>query len=168
MALNLKQWLAGLFGLMLVLALAQGGLALVKLDAVAARTTLLLDDTIPSVNAAHGINATIIRTRLWQFRYVTAESDTARAESLAKVAEFANDRNGQIELYRARVSSAAEQKVYDDLLAKLALLKPDWDRLRAFPAERHDEAMAFFRGPMNANYLAVSGAARALVDVNLA
>lgn len=49
MALNLKQWLAGLFGLMLVLALAQGGLALVKLDAVAARTTLLLDDTIPSV-----------------------------------------------------------------------------------------------------------------------
>lgn len=44
MALNLKQWLAGLFGLMLVLALAQGGLALVKLDAVAARTTLLLDD----------------------------------------------------------------------------------------------------------------------------
>ncbi|GJD77363.1 hypothetical protein [Methylobacterium gregans] len=47
MALNLKQWLAGLFGLMLVLALAQGGLALVKLDAVADRTTLLLDDTIP-------------------------------------------------------------------------------------------------------------------------
>lgn len=46
MALNLKQWLAGLFGLMLVLALAQGGLALVKLDAVAARTTLLLDDTV--------------------------------------------------------------------------------------------------------------------------
>lgn len=46
MALNLKQWLAGLFGLMLVLALAQGGLALVKLDAVADRTTLLLDDTV--------------------------------------------------------------------------------------------------------------------------
>ena len=168
MALNLKQWLAGLFGLMLVLALAQGGLALVKLDAVADRTTLLLDDTIPSVNAAHGINATIIRTRLWQFRYVTAENETGRAESLAKVTEFATDRDAQIEAYRARVSSAAEQKIYSDLQTKLALMKPDWDRLRAFPAERHAEAMAFFRGPMNASYLAVSGAARALVDVNLA
>ncbi|AWN37234.1 methyl-accepting chemotaxis protein [Methylobacterium radiodurans] len=168
MGLNLKQWLAGLFGLMLVLALAQGGLALVKLDAVAARTTLLLDDTIPSVNAAHGINATIIRTRLWQFRYVTAESETERAESLAKAVAFSDDRNGQIEAYRARVTSAAEQRIYDDLLAKLALMKPDWDRLRAFPSERHAEAMAFFRGPMNANYLAGSGAARALVDVNLA
>jgi methyl-accepting chemotaxis protein len=168
MTLNLKQWLAGLFGGMLVLALAQGGLALVKLDAVAARTALLLDDTIPSVNAAHGINATIIRTRLWQFRYVTAESEAGRAESLAKVVEFSRDRDGQIEAYRARVTSAAEQAVYDDLLAKLAALTPDWERLRAFPAERHAEAMAFFRGPMNANYLTVSNAARALVDVNLA
>ncbi|MBA9066640.1 methyl-accepting chemotaxis protein [Methylobacterium sp. RAS18] len=52
--------------------------------------------------------------------------------------------------------------------SKLDLLRADGERLRAFPNERYEEAIAFFRGSMYANYLAVSAAARKLVDINIA
>ncbi|MCY1643193.1 methyl-accepting chemotaxis protein [Methylorubrum sp. SL192] len=153
---------------MLLLCLGQGALTLMKLDSTAERTSDLLDNAIPSMNEAHTINALVIRTRLWQFRYMTAESETAKAESAAKAVEFSRDRNTKLEGYRALIASPEEQKVYDDLVVKLSRSSLDWDQLRGFPAERRDEAMAFFRGPMNANYLAASAATRALVDLNVA
>ncbi|MEH3117801.1 MAG: methyl-accepting chemotaxis protein [Methylorubrum populi] len=165
--MTLKRTLAGLFALMLLLAVGQGVLALIKLDAIGARTSSLLDNTIPSINEAHTINALVIRTRLWQFRYVTAEDEAARAGYAEKVATFMRDRNAKVAAYAALISSAQERRAYDDLLAKLDLLKPEWDRLRAFPSDRQNEALAHFRGSMNARYLAVSDAARALVDVNI-
>lgn len=166
--MTLKRTLMGLFALMLLFAVGQGVLALVKLDAIGERTSEILDTTIPSINEAHSINAFVIRTRLWQFRYVTAENETARAESGEKVKAFMRDRNAKVEAYRRLISSPEEQRTYDDLLAKLEQSKPDWDRLRAFTAEQQDEALTYFRGPMNTRYLATSEAARALVDVNMA
>lgn len=135
MTMTLKRTLMGLFALMLLLAAGQGVLALIKLDAIGTRTAGLLDNTIPSINEAHTINALVIRTRLWQFRYVTAEDETARAGYVEKVASLGRDRNAKVVAYAPLVASAEERRIYDDLLAKLELMKPDWDRLRAFPAD---------------------------------
>ncbi|MFY9289547.1 MAG: methyl-accepting chemotaxis protein [Methylorubrum rhodinum] len=166
--MTLKRTLLGLFTLMLLLAAGQGTLALMKLDAIGTRTASLLDNTIPSINEAHAINALVIRTRLWQFRYVAAENAPARTESIEKVESFARARNAKIEEYRALVSSPEERRIYDNLRANLELLKPTWDRLRSIPPERQDEVLTFFRGQMATHYFAVSEAAQALVGVNLA
>ncbi|MFC6392461.1 methyl-accepting chemotaxis protein [Methylorubrum zatmanii] len=168
MKITLKNSLMGLFALMLTLSLAQGILSMSKLDAIDTKTGALLDNTIPSMNEANAINALIIRARLWQFRYMTAESEAARTESVGKVAELTRERDVKVEAYRALVASPEEQTAYDALRNKLGSLQADWERLRAFPAERYEEAMAAFRGPMQANYLSASTAARGLIDINLA
>ena len=168
MKITLRNSLMGLFAIMLALSVTQGVVTLSKLDAIDAKTSELLDNAVPSMNEANAINALVIRTRLWQFRYMTAENEAAKTESVGKVAEFMRDRAAKVEAYRSLVASPEEQTAYDALRGKLDLLLSDWERLRAYPADRYEEAMAAFRGPMNTNYLAASAAVRALIDINLA
>ena len=151
---------------MLVVSILQGAAAYWKINNISTVTAGLFENTVPSINEAHSINALVLRTRLWQFRYMTAEDEAARSQSKDKIIEFAGERDKKVDGYRSLVSSVEEQKVYDELKAKLDMLRKDGERLRAFPADRQDEAMVFFRGPMNTNYLAVSAAARTLVDIN--
>ncbi|MGV7034510.1 methyl-accepting chemotaxis protein [Methylobacterium symbioticum] len=168
MNLSLKRCLAGIFIAMLGLSLAQGIVSLLRIDAIGYRTASLIDNAVPSMNEAHAINTLVTRTRLWQFRYMTDETEAARTESIGRVTELMRERSAKVEAYRTLINSAEEQTIYDDLLAKLKTLRNDWETLRGFPVERRAEAMDFFRGPMNAHYLAVAAAARALVDVNVA
>ena len=167
-SLSVRASLGCLFASMLVVSILQGVAAYHKLSNVSAVTATLLENTIPSLNEAHAINALVLRTRLWQFRYMTAENEVAKSQSREKIIEFAGDRDTKIDGYRSLITSPEEQQAYDALKAKLETLKVDGERLRAFPAERYEDAMTFFRGPMNTNYLAVSGAARVLVDINIA
>ncbi|KMO31681.1 chemotaxis protein [Methylobacterium variabile] len=168
MSLSVRASLGCLFASMLVVSILQGVAAYHKLSNVSAVTATLLENTIPSLNEAHAINALVLRTRLWQFRYMTAENEVAKSQSREKIIEFAGDRDTKIDGYRSLITSPEEQQAYDALKAKLETLKVDGERLRAFPAERYEDAMTFFRGPMNTNYLAVSAAARVLVDINIA
>ena len=64
MRITIKNSLMGLFVLMLILSVAQGAVALIKLDDIEAKTGALLDNTIPSMNEANLINSLVIRTRL--------------------------------------------------------------------------------------------------------
>jgi methyl-accepting chemotaxis protein len=167
MRLSLKTKLSGLFIMLLLAAMIQGGVTLYKMQAVDQRLTELLDNAVPSINEAQAINAFVLRTRLWQFRYVTADTQAERDTSLKNAEEMIRNRQAKVEAYRALVASKEEQAVYEDLLTKLAAQEKDWDRLRAFPADAHEQALAYFRGPMNANYLAASTATRALADLNI-
>ncbi|WP_426314972.1 methyl-accepting chemotaxis protein [Methylobacterium fujisawaense] len=167
MRLSLKAKLSGLFALLLLAALVQGGVTLYKMQAVDQRLAELIDNAVPSINEAQAINALVMRSRLWQFRYVTADTESERATSLKSADEMMRNRQAKAEAYRTLVASKEEQAIYDDLLAKLAVQQADWTRLRAFPADQHDQALAYFRGPMNANYLAASTATRALADLNI-
>ncbi|MGE8129128.1 methyl-accepting chemotaxis protein [Methylobacterium sp. NPDC080182] len=167
MRLSLKAKLSGLFALLLLAAIVQGGVTLYKMQAVDQRLAELIDNAVPSINEAQAINALVMRSRLWQFRYVTADTDAERETSLKNADEMMRNRQAKAEAYRSLVASKEEQGIYDDLLAKLAVQQADWTRLRAFPADQHDQALAYFRGPMNANYLAASSATRALADLNI-
>ncbi|KQQ13221.1 hypothetical protein ASF53_13625 [Methylobacterium sp. Leaf123] len=108
--MTIKRILTVLFPVMLLLCLGQGGLTQMKLDSTAQRTAELLDNAIPSMNEANVINTLVIRTRPWQFRYMTAENEAAKAESAAKVVEFRRDRDAKIEAYRALIASPEEQR----------------------------------------------------------
>ncbi|SDA20777.1 Methyl-accepting chemotaxis protein [Methylobacterium sp. UNC378MF] len=167
MRLSLKAKLSGLFALLLLTAMVQGGVTLYKMQLVDQRLAELIDNAVPSINEAQTINALVMRARLWQFRYVTADTDAERETSLKNADEMMRNRQAKAEAYRSLVASKEEQAIYDDLLAKLAVQQTDWTRLRAFPADQHDQALAYFRGPMNANYLAASTATRALADLNI-
>jgi methyl-accepting chemotaxis protein len=153
---------------MLLISILQGAIAYWKIANISTITNEILDNGMPSVSEAHGINALILRTRLWQFRYMTAENATAKLQSKEKIIEFAAERDKKVGAYASLISSTEEQSAYASLKTKLDLLRADGERLRSFTAEQYEEAMAFFRGPMNANYLTVSAAARALVDINMA
>ncbi len=167
MRASLKTKLSGLFALLLLAAMIQGGVTLYKMQAVDQRLTELLDNAVPSINEAQAINTLVMRARLWQFRYVTADTQAERDTSLKNADEMIRTRQAKAEAYRALLASPDERNLYEDLLAKLAVQQTDWDRLRAFPSDQHDQALGYFRGPMNANYLAASTAARALADLNV-
>ncbi|WP_449409673.1 methyl-accepting chemotaxis protein [Methylobacterium komagatae] len=167
-SLKIRSALGLLFCSMLLVSILQGAIAYWKIGNISQATDHLLDNTIPSISEAHGINALILRTRLWQFRYMTAENEAGKKQSGDKITEFSAERDKKVTAHAPLVASPEEQKAYDALKTKLDVLRADGERLRSFPPEKYEEAMAFFRGPMNANYLAVSAAANAIVDINIA
>ena len=98
---------------------------------------------------------------------MTADSEAERATSLKNADELIRNPPSEGRVLPRLVASKEEQALYDDLLAKLTVQQADWDRLRAFPADQLAQALAYFRGPMNADYLAASTATRALADLNI-
>ncbi|RVU15106.1 methyl-accepting chemotaxis protein [Methylobacterium oryzihabitans] len=165
--MTVRKLLMAMFAALLSVTVIQGWMAISRLDAIGDRTSVLLDNSIPSMNEAHAINQLVARTRLWQFRYMTAKSEAVRIDSIAKVEDLIRERDAKVTGYKTLVSSAEEQKVYDSLLSGLDVLRANWRELRAFPPGERDKAMDFLLGDMSRNYLAVSDAARALVEVNL-
>lgn len=166
MRLSLKSTLIGLFGLLAVITTGQGLVSLAKMDAIGDRITVLSDNALPSVDAAHAMNALVMRIRLWQFRYVIADTAEERTNSVAQAATLATELETRRAAYRTLVSSRAEGILYDEVSAKLAQMGQDWTQLQAIDATRRDEILTLFRGPMNANYLATSASMRKLVTLN--
>ncbi|KQP52419.1 chemotaxis protein [Methylobacterium sp. Leaf111] len=166
MRLSLKSTLIGLFGLLALITTGQGLVSLTKMAAIGDRITVLSDNALPSVDAAHAMNALVMRIRLWQFRYVIADTAEERTNSVAQAATLATDLETRRAAYGTLVSSRAEGALYDEVSAKLAQMGQDWTQLRAIDPARRDEVLTLFRGPMNANYLATSASMRKLVTLN--
>ncbi|KMO34248.1 chemotaxis protein [Methylobacterium variabile] len=166
MRMSLKSSLTGLFGILLLLTLAQGGVSLWKLDSIETRIAKLADDAVPSINEAHAINALVIRARLWQFRYITADGEAEKELSTKSFAEMDAALGERMGRYRTLISSPAEQETFDALTAKLAAFRSDWARLKALPSRA--EVDTFFRGPMNATYRGVIDITGKLVGINTA
>jgi methyl-accepting chemotaxis protein len=166
MRLSLKSTLIGLFGLLALITTGQGLVSLAKMDAIGDRITVLSDNALPSVDAAHAMNALVMRIRLWQFRYVIADTTEERTNSVAQAATLATELETRRAAYATLVNSPAEGALYDEVSAKLAQMGQDWTQLRAIDPSRRDEVLTLFRGSMNANYLATSASMRKLVALN--
>ncbi|AWN49314.1 methyl-accepting chemotaxis protein [Methylobacterium terrae] len=166
MRLSLKSSLTGLFGILLLLTLAQGGVSLWKLDSIETRIAKLADDAVPSINEAHAINALVMRARLWQFRFITAETEAETALSAKSFSEMDAALSERMERYRDLISSPAERETFGELSARIAGFRADWARLKGLPSRA--EIDAFFRGPMNATYRATIDVAGKLVAINAA
>ncbi|MCJ2035946.1 methyl-accepting chemotaxis protein [Methylobacterium sp. J-068] len=163
---SLKSTLIGLFGLLAVITTGQGLISLAKVDSIGDRITALSDNVLPSVDAAHAMNALVMRIRLWQFRYVIADTAEERANSIAQAATLTRELEAKRTAYKALVSSPEEGALYDDATAKLRQMNQDWSHLQTLDAARRDEILTVFRGAMNANYLATGATMRKLVAMN--
>ncbi|QRE74301.1 methyl-accepting chemotaxis protein [Methylobacterium aquaticum] len=166
MRMSLKSSLSGLFGILLLLSLAQGAVSLWKLDAIESRIATLADDAMPSITEAHALNTLVMRARLWQFRFITAESEAEKALSAKSFAEMDAALDAGMAQYRRLISSAAEQAIFDDVTDRLAAFRADWTRLKALPGQA--EIDAFFRGPMNKTYRTMIDTTTKLVGLNVA
>ncbi|MET7242152.1 methyl-accepting chemotaxis protein [Methylobacterium sp. EM32] len=166
MRISLKSSLSGLFGILLLLTLAQGGVSLWKLDSIETRIARLADDAMPSINEAHAINALVMRARLWQFRFITAADEAEKALSAKNFSELDAALGERMARYRTLISSPAEQETFGEVTAKVAAFRADWARLKQMPAQA--EIDAFFRGPMNATYRSTIDTAGKLVGINAA
>ena len=166
MRLSLKSSLTGLFGILLLLTLAQGGLSLWKLGSIEARIATLADDAVPSINEAHAINALVMRARLWQFRFITADGEAEKALATKNFSEMDAALGERMARYRGLISSPAEEEIFGSLSARIAAFRADWARLKGLPSQA--EIDAFFRGPMNATYRATIDTAGKLVALNAA
>jgi methyl-accepting chemotaxis protein len=145
----------------------QGGTAAFKLKSIDDRLEALLDKAIPSLNAAQMIEALVVRARLTQVRFATADMETERSASQKEVNDLLKLRDTQVDGYRGLIGSPDEQALYDTLVAKLKIQRYDWDRLRKFSLDEREQAMAYYRGAMGAHHTAAFAAVYALVDRHL-
>jgi methyl-accepting chemotaxis protein len=165
--MKLSQKLSALVFMLLLAATVQGGITFYKLKLIDGRLGELLDTALPAMNAAQGVEARVVRGRLLQVRFATADTESERAASRREVDDLIAQRGRQVEAYRALVAGPDERKLYDDLVAKLKLQGYDWDRLRAFSVDQREQAMAYYRGAMNTRYGAALAAAHALADFHV-
>ncbi|MGF3022826.1 methyl-accepting chemotaxis protein [Methylobacterium aquaticum] len=166
MRLSLKSSLSGLFGILLSLSLAQGAVSLWTLDAIETRIDTLADNAMPSIDEAHAMNALVMRARLWQFRYITAQDEAETALSARSFAEMDTALGERMARYPALISSEAEAETFRALSAALAAFRADWAHLKTLSSQA--EIDTFFRGPMNKTYRAAIDIVTRLVGVNAA
>ncbi|GJE11220.1 methyl-accepting chemotaxis protein [Methylobacterium longum] len=165
--MKLSNKLSALIFMLLLAAIFQGGVASYNLKSIDLRLEQLLGAALPSMNAAQGIEALVVRGRLLPVRFATADTESERAASRKEVDELIALRGRQVDAYRALVATPDEQALYDDLRAKLKLQRYDWDRLSAFSVDQREQAMAYYRGAMNTRYAAALAAAHALADLHV-
>ena len=163
---SLKATLIGLFALLAAITLVQGSVTLYRLDEIGGRIREVTEDALPSVDAMHSINALVIRSRLWQFRYLMAEDEAERGRSATQWAEVVRDLEAARARYLPLVQNPEERAAYDDFSRKWATMKAGWERLLALDPSRREEILALFRGPMNAEYRAVSAAIEAGLELS--
>ena len=144
----------------------QGVVALRKLDAIGGRIELLASNALPSVDAAHSLSALVMRTRLWQFRYLMADDEAERALSIKNVGDMIQNAEKGRAAYLPLISSPSEQALFDDFSAKWQVLQKGWNALLEIDTSQRASLTERFRGPMNAEYLAATAAARKLVELN--
>ncbi|MCC0807364.1 HAMP domain-containing protein [Methylobacterium sp. W2] len=167
MHLSIKTVLIGLFSIVVSISAAQGLVALLKLQDIGTKISVLLDNAVPSVTQADKINRLVLRVRTTQLRYLTAPNSTVEQADLKLANELVQERNKSVEDYKSLITGAEEKAAYGDLTAKMEILKADWGKLRSMSEINKEQALNFFREGNHANYRAVTEAATRLVDINV-
>jgi methyl-accepting chemotaxis protein len=152
---------------MFVVAIIQGATTISRMIFVDNNLTELLDRAVPSLNAAQAIDALLVKARILQVRFATADTDSERDQSWKEVNALLRDRDAKVEAYRARIASPDEQALFETLDAKLKVQHYDWERLSGLGLSQREMAMSYYRGAMSGHYREASEAARALVDLHV-
>ena len=70
------------------------------MDAIGDRIDVLSDNALPSVDAAHAMNALVMRIRLWQFRYIIADTSRGARQQRRQAATLAKELETRRVAYR--------------------------------------------------------------------
>jgi len=163
---SIKATLVGLFALLTAITTIQGLVSLRKLHAVGGQIEELAGNALPSVDAAYALSVFAMRTRLWQFRYIMADTDAERALSVKSADELMASLAEARSAYTPLVNSAEERALVEAFDGQWQGMRTSWEALRRLdPADRETIA-ARFRGPMQVEYRAATDTARKLVDLN--
>jgi methyl-accepting chemotaxis protein len=127
--LSIKATLAGLFGLLALIAAGQGALTLAKLAVIRHGVTEVATNWLPSVIAVNQIRALTAELRIKQYRLVTASTDpqTLAANQGLYEAAVENVAAGR-RRYEPMISSSEERALYERFSGS-------WDRYQE--ASRH-------------------------------
>ncbi len=163
---SIKATLSGLFALLTVITAIQGLVSLRKLAAAGTQIEDLAGNALPSVDGAYALSTFAMRARLWQFRYIMAETDAERALSVKSADEMIAALAEARTAYGPLVSSAQERALVETFDGQWQGMRTSWEALRQVDPTDRQTITARFRGPMQAEYLAATGTARKLVDLN--
>ncbi|HUI94371.1 MAG TPA: methyl-accepting chemotaxis protein [Xanthobacteraceae bacterium] len=146
---SIRFWLMGLFGLMVLIVVAQGALSISRISAVNAGVANLAGTWLPAVKAAKQINVIVARLRINQPRYMTATTDAERTaieqDRDARLAELAAARK----LYEPLIATDDGRRIYADFAQTWEKFNEGATTLMAaIRAHKTDEATTLFRGPL--------------------
>ncbi|ADP70076.1 methyl-accepting chemotaxis sensory transducer [Rhodomicrobium vannielii ATCC 17100] len=119
MQFSLKAKLALAFGALLLLISGLGGIAILQMNKINDQSTDIAKNWLPSVDAAHVINAAVGRYRTAEYRYFSSDDaeETRKNEEIIK--DFRNNIKKAQEKYQPLISSQQERDIYNNFVSKL-------------------------------------------------
>jgi methyl-accepting chemotaxis protein len=113
--INLGKRLALGFGILGLLILIQGGLALGKMSYINSQQNEVSDNWLPSIMAIAKVRYTITRYRVFALRLVIDDAPGALAKTEMRLNEASQYTEKAMEEYQALISEDEERKMYTDL-----------------------------------------------------
>ncbi len=167
--ISVRTALAGLFGLMGMVILAQGYVAITKVSAVNDSTVDLATHWLPSIDAIKEINFTVAKYRLGVSNYVHATDEALAATYEKNMVVRITDLAAQRKSYEAHISSNEERKTYE-------LFSRQWEEyarqqatiVQLIHSGQRDAAVKLFAGDGAKLFAEMSETLQKDVDIDLA
>ncbi|SMD13015.1 methyl-accepting chemotaxis protein [Fulvimarina manganoxydans] len=139
MKLSLKAKFAVAFGSLLVLTMALGVLAIVKMSDINDASTVIAENWLPSVDVVNRINTETSDFRVLEYRHVSsldpAEMRAVEGEIETLLASLNNHRAN----YEALISSPEERAIYDQFSAKFKQYLSAHERMLTLSRQNQNE-----------------------------
>ncbi|GJE00264.1 methyl-accepting chemotaxis protein [Methylobacterium isbiliense] len=169
MRLSITAALTGLFALLTLVLAGQSALSLLKLDSIRVSVGEVATNWLPSVVTIGELDSAVHRTRILQYRLVTASTDATRLDQnrttyLDILGTIADIR----QRYEPLISSPEERALYDRFLADwTAFMNVSNDVVELMDAGRQPEALVLLtRSDSVTLYAQISETLRRIVDLN--
>lgn len=153
MRATIKAKLAGAFAAVLFISAIMGVVGVVKMAAIDEQSTIMAENWMPSINAAHELNTATSDLRVAQFAHITS-TDPASIEAADKdIAKLLEAIKQSRQKYEPLISSDEERRTYAQFADKYERYLRD-----------SEKALALSRANQNVEATAIMRADRALFD----
>ena len=153
MKLSLKAKFAAAFGSLLLLTMALGGLAIVKMSDINDASTVIAENWLPSVDVVNRINTSTSDLRILQYLHVASLDEAEMRAVEGEVETLLTSLNQQRATYEALISSPEERAIYDQFS----------DKFKQY-LSAHERMLALSRQNLNEQAVAALNEARAVYD----
>lgn len=123
--------LVAAFGLLAVVLVFQGLMALQSMSTMRHAADKLEGNTIPSLASLSEINFNVMRARVFTFRLLLAETEAQRREAEQMLMHIRESIKTAEQHYESLISEAEERKVYDEFNGSLSQYMQDQDEMIA-------------------------------------
>ena len=143
MKLSLKAKFAAAFGSLLLLTMALGGLAIVKMSDINDASTVIAENWLPSVDVVNRINTSTSDLRIPQYRHVASLDEAEMRAVEGEVETLLTSLNQQRATYEALISSPEERAIYDQFSDKFKQYLSAHERMLALSRQNLNEQAIF-------------------------